>query len=227
MSILKTLANSTAIDSSVDASDQKASLSSSLQSVESAPLSLWQQIKEDWVAHGRDWTKPGFRAVATQRFGVWRMSVEPKGLRAPLSILYRMLYRKVRNTYGIDLPYSVRLGRRVVIEHQGAIIIHGDSVIGDDCIIRQGVTLGNRRLNCPLDAPTLGKRVNVGAGAKILGAVTIGDDASIGANAVVLSDVPAGQTAVGIPAKLLKPKSATEPSIEPLIESPIEALENF
>jgi serine O-acetyltransferase len=91
----------------------------------------------------------------------------------------------------------------VVIEHQGAIVIHGDTVIGDGCIIRQGVTLGNRRLNEPFDAPVLGQRVNVGAGAKILGKVAIGDDASIGANSVVLTDVPSGRIAIGIPAKLL------------------------
>jgi len=171
--------------------------------VETPALGLWQQIKEDWIAHGRDWTKPGFRAVAVQRFGVWRMKVEPKLLRAPLSILYRSLYRKIRNTYGIDLPYSVKLGRRVVIEHQSAIIIHGSCTIGDDCIIRQGVTLGNRYLDKPLESPQLGDRVNVGAGAKILGKVNLGDDVNIGANAVVLSDVPAGKTAVGIPAKIL------------------------
>jgi serine O-acetyltransferase len=171
--------------------------------VETPALGLWQQIQEDWIAHGRDWTKPGFRAVAVQRFGVWRMKVEPKLLRAPLSILYRSLYRKIRNTYGIDLPYSVKLGRRVVIEHQSAIIIHGSCTIGDDCIIRQGVTLGNRYLEKPLESPQLGDRVNVGAGAKILGKVNLGDDVNIGANAVVLSDVPAGKTAVGIPAKIL------------------------
>ncbi len=169
-------------------------------------IGLWAQIREDWVAHGRDWTKPGFRAVAVYRFGVWRMGVRPKFLRAPLSILYRMLFRKVRNTYGIELPYSAKIGRRVVIEHQGDIVVHGDATIGDDSIIRQGVTLGNRYLDRRLDAPQLGKRVNVGAGAKILGYVTIGDDACIGANAVVLSDIPAGATAVGIPAKVLSPR---------------------
>jgi serine O-acetyltransferase len=171
--------------------------------VDTPTLGLWQQIKEDWIAHGRDWTKPGFRAVAVQRFGVWRMKVEPKLLRAPFSIVYRSLYRKIRNTYGIDLPYSVKLGRRVVIEHQSAIIIHGSCTIGDDCIIRQGVTLGNRYLDKPLESPQLGDRVNIGAGAKILGKVNLGDDVNIGANAVVLSDVPAGKTAVGIPAKIL------------------------
>ena len=174
--------------------------------VEAPTLGLWQQIQEDWKAHGCDWTKPGFRAVAVHRFGVWRMQVEPKLLRAPLSIIYRSLYRKVRNTYGIDLPFTVKLGRRVVIEHQSAIIIHGYCTIGDDCIIRQGVTLGNRYLEKPLESPQLGDRVNVGAGAKILGGVSLGDDVNIGANAVVLSDIPAGQTAVGIPAKIIGSK---------------------
>lgn len=171
---------------------------------ETTTLGLWEQIKEDWIAHGKDWTKPGFRAVAVQRFGVWRMNIKSLFFRAPLSIIYRALYRKIRNTYGIELPYTVKLGRRVVIEHQSAIVIHGYSSIGDDCIIRQGVTMGNRYLDRPYDAPKLGARVNVGAGAKIFGNITIGDDVNIGANAVVLIDIPPGKTAVGIPAKIIK-----------------------
>ncbi len=173
----------------------------------SEPIGFWAQLREDWQSHGRDWTLPGFRAVAVHRFGNWRMTLQPKLLRAPFSLLYQMLYRKIRNGYGIELPYTVQLGRRVVIEHQGAIVIHGYSVIGDDCILRQGVTLGNRTLNQPFDAPKLGKRVNVGAGAKLLGKIEIGDDAAIGANAVVLKDVPAQYIAVGIPAKLIAPKA--------------------
>lgn len=167
-------------------------------------LTLWQQIMEDWRAHQSDWTKPGFRAVAVHRFGVWRMQIQPKLLRAPFSLVYRSHYRYIRNVYGIDLPYTVKLGRRVVFEHQGAIVIHGNSQIGDDSIIRQGVTIGNRYLERPLDAPQLGDRVNVGAGAKILGNIVLGDNVKIGANAVVLSDVPPGQTAVGMPARILK-----------------------
>ena len=166
-------------------------------------LGLWEQIKEDWIAHGRDCTLPGFRAVAVKRFGVWRMKIEPKILRAPFSILYRMLYRKIRNSYGIELPYTVKLGRRVIFEHQHGIVIHGYCEIGDDCVIRQGVTIGNRYLERPFEAPKLGSRVNVGAGAKILGNVNIGDDVNIGANAVVLKDIPSGMTAVGIPAKII------------------------
>src|SRR2546421_12212487 len=94
-------------------------------------LPLWHTIHEDWIAHGRDWTRPGFRAIAVHRFGNWRMRIANKYLRAPLSVIYRMMFRHVRNHYGIELPYSAIVGRRVVIEHQGAIVIHGNSVIGD------------------------------------------------------------------------------------------------
>lgn len=174
--------------------------------VEQAP-GLFTQIAEDWRANGRDWTRPGFRALAYYRFGVWRMRIGTKLLRFPLSILYRSMYRRARNIYGIELPYSAKVGRRLVIEHQGCIVIHGNSVIGDDCIIRHGVTLGIRSMDRVTEAPVLGKRVSVGAGAKILGAVHVGDDAQIGANAVVLQDVPAGAIAVGVPARVVRAKS--------------------
>ena len=165
-------------------------------------MGLLATIREDLAAHGGDWTRPGFLAVVAHRFGNWRMGIKSKWLRAPFSLLYRMAFVRCRNVYGIELPYSCTLGRRVVIEHQGAIVIHGDCVIGDDCIIRQGVTLGNRYMDRPFEAPTLGCRVNVGAGAKVLGKLTIGDDAIVGANAVVLTDVPPGALAVGIPATI-------------------------
>lgn len=160
-------------------------------------------IAEDLRAHDRDWTRPGFRAVAVHRFGVWRMSIRSKWLRAIPSLAYRAAFRHCRNVYGIELPYSVALGRRVVVEHQGGIVVHGNSVIGDDCIIRQNCTLGLRDLSRLHEAPVLGNGVNVGAGAALLGAVRIGDGAAIGANAVVLTDVPPGALAVGVPARIV------------------------
>jgi serine O-acetyltransferase len=125
-------------------------------------------------------------------------------VRAPFSAVYKFLFCYVRNHYGIELPYTVTLGRRVVIEHQHGIVIHAYSAIGDDCIIRHGVTIGNRYMDRPLDTPTIGCRVNIGAGAKLLGAITIGDDVNIGANSVVLCSVPPNKTVAGIPAKVIK-----------------------
>lgn len=164
-------------------------------------VTLFEIIKEDWIAHQRDWTRPGFRAVAFHRFGRWRLTIKHRIFRAPMTLLYRALYRRARSIYGIELPYCIELGRRVIIEHQGAIVIHGNCVIGDDCIIRQGVSMGIKNIDRPNDAPVLGNRVDIGAGAKIIGDITIGDDVVIGANAVVLDDVAAGTTVVGIPAK--------------------------
>lgn len=166
--------------------------------------SLCSQIAEDFDAHGREWTKPGFRTVAVHRFGAWRMTVKSKLLRAPLSILYRWGYRHCRNVYGIELPYTVALGRRVIFEHQGGIVIHGNSAIGDDCIIRQNCTLGIRRMSELDEAPTLEAGVSVGAGAVILGAVTLGTGSAVGANSVVLSNVPAQSLAIGAPARIIR-----------------------
>lgn len=167
-------------------------------------MSLLAVLREDFSRHDRDWTLPGFRAVAVHRLGFWH-----RGLRfAPLRVLVRRvhlsLYRRVRNHYGIELPYTVTLGRRVRFEHQGGIVIHGFTRLGDDCVVRQGVTMGVRSPDEPFQAPVLGDRVDVGAGAVILGGVRIGDGARIGANAVVLRDVPPNATAVGIPARVIE-----------------------
>jgi serine O-acetyltransferase len=167
-------------------------------------LGFWGLVREDYVAHRREWTAPGFQAMVVHRFGAWRMKIGPRALRAPLSVLYRGLFISVRNLYGIELPYTARVGRRVVFEHQHGIVVHGNTVIGDDCIIRQGVTLGIRRMDRVDEAPVLGKGVNVGAGAQILGRVHVGDGAVVGANAVVLNDVAPGALAVGVPARVVE-----------------------
>ena len=103
-------------------------------------IDLAKQLVEDWSANDKDWTRPGLQALAVHRFGVWRMEVKPRLLRAPLSLLYRALFRGVRNFYGVELPYTAKIGRRLRIEHQGVIVVHSQAVIGDDCRLHQGVT---------------------------------------------------------------------------------------
>jgi serine O-acetyltransferase len=166
---------------------------------------FWTLVKEDHLVNGKDWTLPGFRAMFMYRFGVWRMN-KPKLIRMPLSVIYRWMYRRVRNRYGIELHYTAKIGRRFRIAHQGAIVIHEHAVIGDDCTIRQGVTIGSTA-EYDMQGPTLGNRVDVGAGAMILGRVRVGDGARIGANAVVMMNVPAGAMAVAQPARIMTPPS--------------------
>ncbi len=164
--------------------------------------SFWQTLQQDLEVHDGDWTRPGFRAIAVHRFGEWRMGIRRRWMRVPFSLLYRLLYRRVRNNYGIELPYTVKLGQRVIIEHQGGIVIHGLCEIGDDCIIRQNVTLGIRNLKDLKAVPKLGAGVEIGAGAVLLGDISVGDGAKIGANSVVLDSVPTGRTVTGAPARL-------------------------
>jgi serine O-acetyltransferase len=145
----------------------------------------------------------GFWALQVYRFGHLRYRFQSRLVRYPLGAVHMVLAKLAEMFCGVTIGVSARIGRRLIIEHSGAIVVHGNAVIGDDCIIRQGVTIGNQRMDRPFDAPRIGHRVNIGAGAKILGAVQVGDDVDIGANAVVITDVPAGALAVGVPAQII------------------------
>lgn len=162
---------------------------------------MFENLKEDWVTYERDLARQGLWAITVYRFGRWRYGIRPAFLRPPFSLLYRVAKVASQIMTGIDLPCEVRLGRRFKIEHFGGIVISGDTVIGDDVVVRNGVTLGLRRTGVA-GAPRIGNRVDIGAGAKVLGPVSIGDDVAIGANAVVLCDVPANCIAVGVPARV-------------------------
>lgn len=166
---------------------------------------FWELVREDYLVNGSDWTRPGFRAAFTYRFGVWRMGVRWRIVRMPLSLVYRFMHRTIRNRYGIELHFTTKIGRRLRIAHQGAIVVHEHATIGDDCTIRQGVTIGASNHYSPDEAPVLGNNVDIGAGAVIMGKVMIGDGARIGANAVVMMNVPAGCTAFAEPARIIQP----------------------
>lgn len=144
----------------------------------------------------------GFWALQIHRFGYARNKYNSKWIRLPWGGIHLVLSKLSEIFFGIYIGGTAKIGNRLVIEHFGSIIIHGSAEIGHDCLIRQGVTLGNRHMDKPFDAPKLGSRVNIGAGAKILGKIVIGDDVDIGANAVVLVDVPSCHIAVGVPAKI-------------------------
>jgi len=173
----------------------------------SEQLGLFALLREDWQTHERDLCRQGLWALAVHRFGHWRYGVRLALIRIPLSFIYKVLKLVSQILTGIDLPCEVKVGRRLTIEHFGGIIISGDAVIGDDVVLRHGVTLGLKHTGLA-GAPVIGNRVDIGAGAKILGPVHIGDGAVIGANAGVLKDVPPGALAVGVPARIKTQKAA-------------------
>ena len=136
--------------------------------------------------------------MAVYRFGRWRYTIRWRWLRVPFSFLYKVLRIVSEVSTGIELPCEAKLGRRFRIDHFGGIVISGDAIFGDDCIIRNGVTVGLKDTG-QSGSPILGNRVDIGTGAKVLGPIRIGDDVIIGANAVVLTDVPPNSIAVGVP----------------------------
>jgi serine O-acetyltransferase len=142
----------------------------------------------------------GFWAVLSYRFAHLLRA-------AGMMVLPRFFQATARLLTGVDIHPGARIGAGLFIDHGMGTVIGETAEIGEDVTLLHQVTLGARGGDRPPSPgkrhPTLGDRVFVGAGAKILGPVRIGDDAAIGANAVVLEDVPDGATAVGIPARIV------------------------
>ncbi|WP_313673681.1 serine O-acetyltransferase EpsC [Mycolicibacterium sp.] len=127
----------------------------------------------------------------------------------------RILSQLTRLLTGIEIHPGATIGRRFFIDHGMGVVIGETTEIGDDVMLYHGVTLGGRSLEHGKRHPTIGDRVTVGAGAKVLGPVRIGDDSAVGANSVVTHDVPAESIATGIPA-VIRPRS--EKQREPLVD---------
>lgn len=118
-------------------------------------------------------------------------------LGSPVLLLYVFFVEWI---LGIELGYKTKVGRRLRLFHGTGLVVHAGSVIGDDCTLRHGVTIGNRLAGGPL--PTIGNNVEIGCGAIILGGITIGDGARIGAGAIVVKDVPSGAVALSAAATI-------------------------
>lgn len=169
-------------------------------------MGLLATIAEDYRSQQEGFLSQGFWALLVYRLSHPRVRCRVPVVRQLWYVLNRIAGKFIEMTMGIMLPESAQIGRRLRIEHFGAIIIHGATVIGDDCVIRQGVTTGIKDTRDLTAAPKLGSHVDIGAGAKIIGKVVIGDHVAIGANAVVTRDVPAMSIAVGVPA-VIKPRT--------------------
>lgn len=140
---------------------------------------------------------PGFKAIMRHRTAHY---LYKKGHK----FIATMIAGKTRKKYGIEIHPAAQIGNGVFIDHGMGVVVGETAIIGDNCTIYQGVTLGGTGKEKGKRHPTLGDNVLVGCGAKVLGNVTIGDNTKIAANAVVLTDVPADCTCVGIPARIVK-----------------------
>lgn len=144
-------------------------------------------------------TYPGVHAILVHRLThrLWQ-----SGFR----YIARMLSFLTRFWTNIDIHPGAVIGRRFFIDHGAGVVIGETAVLGDDVTLYHGVTLGGTSWHQGRRHPCLGNGVLVGAGAKILGAITLGDNVRVGANSVVVEDVPANQTVVGMPARIVQAK---------------------
>lgn len=141
---------------------------------------------------------PGLHAIAMHRWSHWCWQ---RGLKW----LGRFISHIARTLTGIEIHPGAKIGRRVFIDHGFGVVIGETAEVGDDCTIYQGVTLGGTSLSKGAKRhPTLESGVIIGAGAKVLGGFIVGAGAKVGSNAVVVKPVPAGATAVGNPAHIVK-----------------------
>ncbi len=120
-----------------------------------------------------------------------------------LKSLARISSQFTRFMTGVEIHPGARIGRRFFIDHAMGVIIGETTIIGDDCTLYQGVTLGGTGKETGKRHPTLGDNVIVGVGASVLGNITVGDNAKVGGGAVVVKDVPANSTVVGIPGRIV------------------------
>lgn len=143
---------------------------------------------------------PGFHAVLWHRLAHWFY-------RRGLLLVARIISQMSRALTGIEIHPGAKIGRRFFIDHGMGVVIGETALIGDDCTLYHGVTLGGTSWNKGKRHPTLERGVVIGAGAKVLGPITLGEGAKVGSNAVVVRDVPARATAVGIPARIVEDRS--------------------
>lgn len=140
-------------------------------------------------------TYSGLRAVRSYRLAHW--FYERKQY-----VIARIISQHARNKTGIEIHPGAQIGKGLFIDHGMGVVIGETTIIGDNCLLYQGVTLGGTGKDKGKRHPTLGNNVMVGAGAKVLGPIEIGDNVKIAANAVVLKPVPSNCTAVGVPARV-------------------------
>lgn len=144
-------------------------------------------------------TYPTLRAIRAYRLAHWFY------VRKYYTIA-RIISQHARNKTGIEIHPGATIGKGLFIDHGMGVVIGETAIIGDNCLLYQGVTLGGTGKDKGKRHPTLGNNVLVGAGAKVLGPFTVGNNVKIAANAVVLNAIPDDCTAVGVPARVVRRK---------------------
>lgn len=162
---------------------------------------------EGWLALGRHYVlSPGYRYTFWMRTAAFLRSCGPSAL--PLYAASRLVLRRLKIRFGIDIPYNTIVGPGLYVGHFGGIVVNAHARIGADCNISHGVTVGASYGGRAAGVPEIGDRVYLAPGCKIVGGIRVGNDVAVGANAVVVESIPDRGVAGGVPAKLLSDKGS-------------------
>jgi serine O-acetyltransferase len=181
-------------------------------------LPFWRVLRADLFRYGRGvsagallrsyWNTPGFNYTFWMRL---TNHLRRKGwMWRPLYILCRTALHRRSVRYGISIAYNTQIGPGLYIGHFGGIVLNDEVVIGSDCNINHGVTLGVKYGGKNPGVPVIGDRVYLGPGCAVIGGIRLGNDVAVGANAVVVESVPDSGVVVGVPARLVSAKGSFE-----------------
>ncbi len=175
---------------------------------------MFDTLRSDYKRHGCRILNPPYWAICNYRYGNWASKIRFSPFRWLASKVYGLNQFIILITSNIQLHRETRIGKDLHLIHSGNILIAPHAVIGDRCGIMHDVTIGTNALPGTKiglvvrhGAPTIGNDVFIGVGAKVLGGITIGDRVIIAANSLVTTDIPSGRIAIGVPARVIKPRN--------------------
>jgi serine O-acetyltransferase len=133
-------------------------------------------------------------------------------------LIYRLLYHRYIHKYGFQIPLSAKIGKGLYITHFGSVVVHGDAILGDNCDLAHGITIGQASRGERKGCPIIGNKVWIGTGAVVVGNITVGDNVMIAPNAFVNFDVPSNSIVLGNPGKVIAKEDATLGYINRVLE---------
>ena len=150
---------------------------------------------------------PGVKAILNYRIAHWFYEHKQR-------FIADLISKRTRQKTGIEIHPGAQIGKGLFIDHGMGVVIGETTIIGDNCTIYQGVTLGGTGKDKGKRHPTIGNNVTIGSGAKVLGPFTVGDNSKVAANAVVLNEIPPNSTCVGVPAHIVKRDNVKVPRVK-------------
>jgi serine O-acetyltransferase len=154
------------------------------------------------------------------RFTYFFRKASEQRAHSPLRFLYKILHRRYLYKFGFQIPLKARIGKGLYIAHFGNVVVHENAILGDNCNLTHGITIGQADRGKRKGCPNIGNQVWIGTGAVVVGKITIGDNVLIAPNSYVNFDVPSNSIVLGNPGKVIQKEHATLGYINSVMDDP-------